>query len=92
MIGTHVALQSIVQDVALLGVLGASFTLTPKHARDGNAFDWAPIEEVAKLFAAIFITIAPVITILRAGKAGAFAGIVYAVSDAQGKPIDLAYF
>jgi Na+/H+ antiporter NhaD/arsenite permease-like protein len=90
--GTHVALQNAVRDIALLAVLAASLALTPSRARAGNAFDWAPIEEVAKLFAAIFITIAPVITILRAGGAGAFAGIVHAVSDAQGKPIDLAYF
>ncbi len=87
--GTHVALQNLVRDGALIAMLIASLVLTPKRAREGNAFDWAPMEEVAKLFAAIFITIAPVITILRAGEAGAFAGIVHAVSDAQGKPIDI---
>ncbi|WP_250513624.1 sodium:proton antiporter [Caballeronia sp. INDeC2] len=90
--GTEVKLQNLVRDVLLMAVLLASLALTPKSARAGNAFDWAPIEEVAKLFAAIFITIAPVITILRAGEAGAFAGIVHAVSDAHGKPIDIAYF
>jgi Na+/H+ antiporter NhaD/arsenite permease-like protein len=90
--GTHVALQNLVRDALLVVVLIASLVLTPEQAREGNAFDWAPIEEVAKLFAAIFITIAPVISILRAGSAGAFAGIVHAVSDAQGRPIDLAYF
>ncbi len=90
--GTHVQLQNLVRDVLLVAVLLASLALTPKSARAGNAFDWAPIEEVAKLFAAIFITIAPVITILRAGESGAFAGIVHAVSDAQGKPVDIAYF
>nr|WP_306805834.1 sodium:proton antiporter [Caballeronia sp. BR00000012568055] len=90
--GTHVALQNLVRDTLLVVVLIASLVLTPKKAREGNAFDWAPIEEVAKLFAAIFITIAPVITILRAGSEGAFAGIVHAVSDSNGKPIDLAYF
>jgi Na+/H+ antiporter NhaD/arsenite permease-like protein len=90
--GTQVQLQNLVRDVLLVAVLLASLALTPKSARAGNAFDWAPIEEVAKLFAAIFVTIAPVITILRAGEAGAFAGIVHVVSDAQGKPIDIAYF
>ncbi|SAK56227.1 Na+/H+ antiporter NhaD permease-like protein [Caballeronia catudaia] len=90
--GTQVQLQNLVRDVLLAAVLLASLVLTPKSARAGNAFDWAPIAEVAKLFAAIFITIAPVITILRAGEAGAFARIVHAVSDAQGKPIDIAYF
>ncbi|MFM0051292.1 sodium:proton antiporter [Caballeronia grimmiae] len=90
--GAHVALQNIVRDAALAAVLVASLMLTPRSARAGNAFDWAPIQEVAKLFAAIFVTIAPVITILRAGEAGALAGIAHAVSDANGKPIDLAYF
>lgn len=90
--GTQVALQNIVRDAALAIVLVASLALTPKSARTGNAFGWAPIKEVAKLFASIFVTIAPVIMILRAGEAGAFAGIVHAVSDVNGKPVDLAYF
>lgn len=90
--GTHVALQNAVRDVLLVAVSLLSLALTPKSARAGNAFNWAPIEEVAKLFAAIFITIAPVIMILRAGADGAFAGIVHMVTDASGKPIDIAYF
>jgi Na+/H+ antiporter NhaD/arsenite permease-like protein len=90
--GTHVALQNAVRDVMLIVVTLLSLLLTPKSARAGNAFNWAPIEEVAKLFAAIFITIAPVIMILRAGAHGAFAGIVHMVTDASGKPIDIAYF
>jgi Na+/H+ antiporter NhaD/arsenite permease-like protein len=90
--GTHVALQDLVRDVLLVVVMLLSLVLTPKSARAGNAFNWAPIEEVAKLFAAIFITIAPVIMILRAGQGGAFAGVVHLVTDASGKPIDIAYF
>ncbi|WP_235442664.1 sodium:proton antiporter [Caballeronia mineralivorans] len=90
--GTHVALQNVVRDVLLVVVTLLSLLLTPKSARAGNAFNWAPIEEVAKLFAAIFITIAPVIVILRAGAHGAFAGIVHLVTDSSGKPIDIAYF
>ncbi|MDN7177870.1 sodium:proton antiporter [Caballeronia sp. SEWSISQ10-4 2] len=90
--GTHVALQNVVRDVLLVVVTLLSLLLTPKSARAGNAFNWAPIEEVAKLFAAIFITIAPVIVILRAGADGAFAGIVHLVTDSSGKPIDIAYF
>ncbi|MDR5751194.1 MULTISPECIES: sodium:proton antiporter [unclassified Caballeronia] len=90
--GTHVALQNVVRDVLLVVVALASLVLTPKSARRGNAFNWAPIEEVAKLFAAIFITIVPVITILRAGESGAFASIVHLVTDSRGQPVDIAYF
>ncbi len=90
--GTHVALQNAVRDAALIVVTLVSIAVTPRVAREGNAFNWAPIEEVAKLFAGIFVTIAPVIVILRAGEAGAFAGIVHLVNDASGQPHDAMYF
>lgn len=90
--GTHVALQNLVRDVALVAVTLVSLKVTPRVARAGNDFNWAPIEEVAKLFAGIFMTIAPVITILRAGEAGAFAGIVHLVHHASGEPYDAMYF
>ncbi len=90
--GTHVALQNALRDAALIVVTLLSLAVTPRSAREGNAFNWAPIEEVAKLFAGIFMTIAPVIMILRAGAAGAFAGIVHLVNDASGNPRDVMYF
>lgn len=86
-LGTHVALQNAVRDAALIAVALLSLWLTPRPAREGNAFDWAPIEEVAKLFAGIFVTIAPVIVILRAGADGAFAPIVHLVTGADGEPV-----
>jgi len=91
-LGTHVDLQNAVRDVALVVVMLLSLALTPRAARKGNDFNWAPIEEVAKLFAGIFVTIAPVITILRAGEAGAFAGVVHLVNDSAGRPHDAMYF
>jgi Na+/H+ antiporter NhaD/arsenite permease-like protein len=48
--------------------------------------------EVAKLFAAIFITIIPVIAMLRAGAQGAFAPLVAMVTDAGGSPNNAIYF
>lgn len=60
-LGTHVALQNIVRDAALIVVTLLSLAWTPRAARAGNDFNWAPIEEVAKLFAGIFVTIVPVI-------------------------------
>ena len=46
---------------------------------------------MGKLFAAIFITIIPVLTILRAGEAGALGAIVAMVND-NGQPNHAAYF
>ncbi|WP_133647986.1 sodium:proton antiporter [Paraburkholderia flava] len=90
--GTHVALQNAVRDGLLIVVTLVSLAATPRNARSGNNFNWAPMEEVAKLFAAIFVTIAPVIAILRAGESGAFASLVHLVNGSSGRPHDAMYF
>ncbi|HTI17881.1 MAG TPA: sodium:proton antiporter [Trinickia sp.] len=91
-LGAPIELQNAVRDVALIGLTGLSLAVTPRAARAGNAFNWAPIEEVAKLFAGIFVTIAPVIMMLRAGSDGAFAQVARLVTDTEGRPIDGMYF
>ena len=44
------------------------------------------------LFAGIFVTMAPALAILRAGKAGALAPLLTLISTPDGRPIDSAYF
>jgi Na+/H+ antiporter NhaD/arsenite permease-like protein len=91
-LGTPIAWQNLVRDVALIGVILVSLRITPASAHEGNEFTWGPIQEVAKLFAAIFITIIPVIAMLRAGEAGAFAPVVRSVTGPDGLPINAMYF
>lgn len=90
--GTDIELQNLMRDLLLIGVIFVSLSLTPRQAREGNEFSWGPIQEVAKLFAGIFITIIPVIAMLRAGESGAFAPIIRAVTDDSGQPINAMYF
>jgi len=91
--GTPLELQNLVRDGALLALAAASLALTPRGVRASNAFSWAPIAEVAKLFAGIFLTIIPLLAMLQAGRAGALAGIVALVTDpATGEPRDMMYF
>lgn len=90
--GTEVELQNLLRDGLLVAVILASLWLTPKIAREGNDFTWGPILEVAKLFAGIFITIAPVIAMLRAGEHGPFGLVVSAVTGADGQPNNAMYF
>ena len=66
--------------------------LTDNESRRANGFNWFPIMEVAKLFIGIFITIAPVIAILKAGSDGSLSAIINAVSYADGEPAPLRYF
>ncbi|ABF09324.1 Na+/H+ antiporter NhaD/arsenite permease-like protein [Cupriavidus metallidurans] len=90
--GTDVPLPAVLRDVLLVVVTVASLIVTPHVARAGNEFNWEPILEVGKLFAGIFLTIIPVIAMLKAGTDGAFAGVIRAVSDGNGQPIDSMYF
>jgi Na+/H+ antiporter NhaD/arsenite permease-like protein len=90
--GTPVLLQNLVRDLLLLGIAVVSFFGTPARVHEANQFSWAPIAEVAKLFAGIFVTIIPVIAILQAGSDGALAPLVAMVSAPDGQPMDAAYF
>lgn len=90
--GTPVELQNLLRDLALIGLALVSLWITPRAIRTGNEFNWGPIIEVAKLFAGIFLTIAPVIAILRAGSDGALAAVVANVTGPTGQPIDSMYF
>ncbi len=90
--GVHVDVPNIARIIALLGLAAMSLLLTPQSYREGNAFTWGPITEVAKLFAAIFVTIVPVIAMLRAGSDGAFAPILSLVTNQDGTPNNAMYF
>jgi Na+/H+ antiporter NhaD/arsenite permease-like protein len=85
-------LQGVVRDVILIALAGASLRLTPPECRAANAFTWGPILEVAKLFAGIFVTIVPVIAMLKAGDKGAFSALVQLASKPDGSPDNVAYF
>ncbi|MBL8279246.1 MAG: sodium:proton antiporter [Pelomonas sp.] len=71
--GTPLPLQALVRDVGLVAVALVSLAITPAGVREKNRFSWAPMEEVAKLFIAIFLTMVPVIAMLKAGPNGVFA-------------------
>ncbi|MFK8253806.1 sodium:proton antiporter [Ancylobacter terrae] len=91
-LGTPVELPSLVRDVLMLVLAAISLAITPAFIRERNGFDWEPIREVAKLFAAIFLTIVPVIAILKAGEQGALAPLVNLVTDEAGNPVNFWYF
>ena len=90
--GVHVDAPNIVRVLALMGLAAISMMLTPMEYRKGNDFTWAPIAEVAKLFVGIFVTIVPVIAMLKAGDKGAFAPLLALITNPDGSPNNVAYF
>jgi Na+/H+ antiporter NhaD/arsenite permease-like protein len=90
--GAHVPLQAILRDAIMVALALVSLKITPWSLRERNGFDWEPIREVAKLFAAIFVTLIPALLILKAGNEGAAAPLIALVSDEAGAPAPAAYF
>ncbi|MGO4557519.1 MULTISPECIES: sodium:proton antiporter [Phyllobacteriaceae] len=91
-LGVAVELQNLVRDALIMALALLSLAVSRKEYRQANGFAWGPIAEVAKLFAAIFVCIVPVIAILKAGTNGGLAPLVALVTGADGAPDNLAYF
>ena len=82
-LGVHVAWQNIARDVLIvvMGLLSLRFTPFSGELRQANEFSWEPIEEVAKVFAGIFMTIIPALAILKAGENGVLSGLILAIKE-----------
>ncbi len=80
--GTPIAFANLARDLAFIVIAMLSIGYSPRGSRAENNFSWEPIKEVAELFAGIFITIIPVLAMLRAGSEGAFAPLVDLVAQA----------
>jgi Na+/H+ antiporter NhaD/arsenite permease-like protein len=91
-LGTEVKIENLLRDLIMVAVTFISLAVTPKGIRAENGFTWGPMAEVGKLFAAIFITIIPVLMMLRAGTDGVFGSLVALVSNPDGTHIPAAYF
>jgi Na+/H+ antiporter NhaD/arsenite permease-like protein len=90
-LATKISYPDLLRDIALLLLTIASLKFGNAAVRAANHFSWEPFMEVFKVFAAIFITAAPVLAMLKAGPEGSFAGIVAMVNGASG-PDNEVYF
>jgi len=80
--GSHAVVvpwQNWLKDLIIVAMGILSLKTTAKVLREKNGFSWFPIQEVAYLFAGIFMTIIPALAILKAGPAGGLAGLTTAV-------------
>ncbi|MDR3204961.1 MAG: sodium:proton antiporter [Deltaproteobacteria bacterium] len=88
----HYLFSDLTRDAGLIFLTFLTVAITPKAVRIANHFNWEPIKEVAKIFFGIFVTMIPAIAILRAGQAGELKCLIGLVTDAEGLPVDVAYF
>jgi Na+/H+ antiporter NhaD/arsenite permease-like protein len=78
----------ILQVGLLLAVALLSLRLTPRGLRRANEFAWSAMTEVAIVFGAIFVTIAPVLAMLRGGGISALGRLL----NPGGVPDERMYF
>lgn len=75
-LGIHQSIENLIKDAVLIIMALLSLYFTKSEIRKSNEFSWAPILEVAWLFAGIFMTIIPALAILKAGEHGALAFLI----------------
>ncbi|MDJ0387112.1 sodium:proton antiporter [Roseomonas sp. E05] len=92
LLGQPIGQERIAAMLLFLLITAASVLWTPAGIRETNGFTWGAILEVAKLFAAIFLTMAPVLAMLKAGLEGPLGGLVAMTTDPNGQPIPVVYF
>lgn len=90
--GAEVGLPGLVRDAGLIAITLLSLKITAEKVHEDNQFSWGPMAEVAKLFAGVFLTIIPVIAMLKAGVNGPFGTVVSAVTRPDGQPDPAMYF
>src|SRR5262249_55169520 len=66
-LGIELPASGLLRDATLILISLLSWRTTKSSTRVENAFTWAPMQEVATLFAAIFVTMIPVLAMLKAG-------------------------
>jgi Na+/H+ antiporter NhaD/arsenite permease-like protein len=92
LLGQPVRTANVLRDVIFVAVVIVSMKITPQADHEANGFSFGPIIEVAKLFIGIFLSMAPVLAMLKAGAHGAFAPLVALTSHADGSANPAAYF
>lgn len=90
----HVSMpmSSFIQVALLLMITFISLKITSKTIREENNFTWEPIKEVAKLFAAIFITMVTPIAMLKAGSEGPLGIVIKSLNGPHGEFINSNFF
>ncbi len=91
-LGHAVPIERLASAGVFAGVALISAFTTPRAVHQANMFSWHPMREVAVLFAAIFITIGPVLAMLQAGLDGPLTKLLRLTATTAGEPVPLAYF
>lgn len=89
--GISINLSAFIRDLFLFSITIVSWKLTPKSIHEANRFSWEPLEEVALIFLGIFITVIPILTMLKSGVDGPL-GFLLHIANPNNSPEPNIYF
>ncbi|MDF3033168.1 MAG: putative transrane protein [Alphaproteobacteria bacterium] len=89
--GLSINLAALTRDFILFAMAYASWKLTPPKIHETNHFTWEPLEEVALVFLGVFITVVPVLEMLKAGETGPLGSLIH-LANPNGVPDVSLYF
>ena len=92
LLGQEIGIERLAAMAVFLAVTLISVAFTPRAVREGNDFNWHPMAEVGKLFAALFLTIGPVMAMLDSGVDGPMAFLLRLTQSANGDLSPIAVF
>ena len=84
-------LSELIEILGLIAIAFISMKITKKSTREANNFTWHPMLEVGKIFAGIFVCMAPLIAMLRAGANGPMSFIIDSLTS-NGHPANGMYY
>ena len=84
-------LSAIGRDLLLLSVAYISWKLTPAKTHKDNHSTWEPLEEVARVFLGIFITVIPILNMLKSGDFGPLKDLIH-LANPNNIPNSALYF
>lgn len=91
-LGVHLPLNTVLLNIVLLLLTLVSHLRTPAYIKQRNHFTWHPMKEVMLLFIGIFVTIIPMILMLKTGLEGSFKSLVQMSFHSDGTPNNSLFF
>lgn len=92
LLGQEIGIERLVAMAVFVAITLVSIRFTPAAVRRGNDFTWHPMEEVGTLFAALFLTMGPVLSMLDLGLNGPLGFLLHLTVTPQGDLDPIALF
>lgn len=87
----EISLCALARDIILFSIAFFSWNLTSPQIHSENHFTWEPLREVALVFLGIFITVVPVLSMLKTGDSGPLRDFIH-LANPNNTPSSNLYF